>query len=327
MYNQKAISKNPDASSRLYYPALDGVRGFAILLVLFSHNFNFIAYSKFCEFGVDLFFVLSGFLITEILLKTKENKNFLRTFYIRRVLRIFPIYYFTLFAFFILAPYCVELKEQYSYYYNNQFFLWFYLQNWIPILHPPPFHNMQILGHFWSLSVEEHFYIIWPFLILICKKPKTLIQVCLVIISGFILFRFATWVFLGAGDLNYRLQFFTRMDGLCIGSLIAIWKFTNENIKTKILKLVLALISFHLLIAIISKTIYKNLPHFSILGYTSISVLFGLVIVLAIEKRILWLKIYSNLPHSAILAKYHTGYIFTMYLFWWYSRFILQAMS
>lgn len=284
-YNQKNVFLKQVSPGRVYYHSLDGIRGFVILLVLFSHNFSFIAYSKFCESGVDLFFVLSGFLITEILLTTKKTKNYLQTFYLRRVLRIFPVYYLALIAFFILAPYCMSLKEQYSYYESYQFYLWFYLQNWLPIFHDPPFHDTQILGHFWSLSVEEHFYIFWPFLILIFKKPKLLTRVCLLILFGFILFRFTTWMIFGNSDINYRLQFNTRMDGLCIGSLIAIWKFANENIKIKILKSGLALIVFHLLVAIISKTIFTTIPHFSLLGYTSISVLFGILIVLAIENK------------------------------------------
>ena len=192
MYNQKATFVKPATQHRVYYPALDGLRGFSILLVLFSHNFSFITFSKLFDTGVDLFFVLSGFLITDILLKTKKNKKFLQTFYIRRILRIFPIYYLSLVAFLVLAPHFAQLKEQYSYYQNNQIFLWFYLQNWLPIIHPPPFYHTQIFGHFWSLSIEEHFYIVWPFLILAYKKSKALINICLLITSGCIVFRFAT---------------------------------------------------------------------------------------------------------------------------------------
>lgn len=285
MLDQNSTSTKPISQIRDYYPALDGIRGLAILMVLFSHNFSFVPYSMFGEFGVDLFFVLSGFLITDILLKTKENKNYLRTFYIRRILRIFPIYYLTLTAFFILAPYCSQLQNQYSYYFNNQLFFWLYFQNWLPIIQPPPFLTNSILGHLWSLSVEEQFYIIWPFLILVCKKTKALIRICLLIIICFILFRFLAWLFLGNSNLTYWLQFNTRMDGLCIGSLIAVWRFTNVDIKSKILRWGALFIGFHIFIAIISKTVFHYMPHFSFLGYTSISIVFGISIVLAIEKK------------------------------------------
>jgi len=96
---------------RSYYPALDGLRGFAILGVLLQHNFSFLPVPKFGWVGVDLFFVLSGFLITDILLKTKEQKNFLSNFYTRRVLRIFPLYYGSLILFFSLAPLISQFKD------------------------------------------------------------------------------------------------------------------------------------------------------------------------------------------------------------------------
>ena len=78
--------------NRHYYPALDGLRGVAILLVVLYHNFGFIKQSYFGWLGVDLFFVLSGFLITDILLRTRSQPGFLKDFYMRRVLRIFPLY-------------------------------------------------------------------------------------------------------------------------------------------------------------------------------------------------------------------------------------------
>jgi peptidoglycan/LPS O-acetylase OafA/YrhL len=80
------------------------MRGLAILLVIFYHNFGFINYFFFGWLGVDLFFVLSGFLITNILIGTPTQPGFLKKFYIRRTLRIFPLYYLTLVIFFILVP-------------------------------------------------------------------------------------------------------------------------------------------------------------------------------------------------------------------------------
>src|SRR5512144_2577839 len=94
----------PTTSTRSYYPALDGLRGIAIILVICCHNFDFIPYLRFGWIGVDLFFVLSGFLITDILLQTRDDKNYLQNFYLRRILRIFPLYYGVLLLFFALAP-------------------------------------------------------------------------------------------------------------------------------------------------------------------------------------------------------------------------------
>src|SRR6476646_2808690 len=121
--------------TRSYYPALDGLRGFAILGVLLQHNFSFLPVPKFGWVGVDLFFVLSGFLITDILLRTKENKNFLQNFYIRRILRIFPLYYGVLLLFFLIAPAFQHLHLQYNYYHKSQSMSWLHLQNWIYIIY------------------------------------------------------------------------------------------------------------------------------------------------------------------------------------------------
>src|SRR5688572_28211876 len=143
--------------NRPYYPALDGLRGVAILLVVLYHNFGFIKQSYFGWLGVDLFFVLSGFLITDILLRTRSQPGFLRDFYMRRVLRIFPLYYVSLIIFlFILAP-LTSAKVEWGYYLGNQVYFWTYLQNWLFIFKDPG--NAHILNHFWSLAVEEQFYI------------------------------------------------------------------------------------------------------------------------------------------------------------------------
>ena len=80
-----------------HLPALDGIRGIAVLLVIVSHLFSFLVIPAFGWIGVDVFFVLSGFLITRILLFSKGNKHYFKNFYIRRALRIFPLYFLVLF--------------------------------------------------------------------------------------------------------------------------------------------------------------------------------------------------------------------------------------
>src|SRR5215831_14066355 len=164
---------NPTTPTRSYYPALDGLRGIAILLVICCHNLNFLPHFEFGWVGVDLFFVLSGFMITDNLIKTKETKNFLQNFYIRRVLRIFPLLYGVLLLYFIFAPGLGSLRLQYDYYHSNQGFVWFHLQNWLAISHVRPTDTV-LLNHFWSLSVEEQFYLVWPFVVLLVKDRHTL---------------------------------------------------------------------------------------------------------------------------------------------------------
>ena len=86
-----------------YYPGIDGLRGLAVILVLIYHNFFYLKITWYGQFGVDLFFVISGFLITEILLKNISSAKYFTNFYGRRLMRIFPIYYLCLaLIFFVL---------------------------------------------------------------------------------------------------------------------------------------------------------------------------------------------------------------------------------
>src|ERR1035438_7123978 len=87
-----------------YFPALDGLRGLAILMIILYHNFDFLSFTYPTWSGVDLFFVLSGFLITGILIKKRNSAHFLFNFYARRVLRIFPIYFLSLIIFLFILP-------------------------------------------------------------------------------------------------------------------------------------------------------------------------------------------------------------------------------
>ena len=118
--------------------------------------------------GVNLFFVLSGFLITGILYDTLHNEHYFRNFYMRRFLRIFPLYYGFLFLLMALAPW------RHVTWGGRQFVLLAYLQNtaiWFPI---PGFRlaNLADLNHFWSLAVEEQFYLFWPLVVFLVKDRK-----------------------------------------------------------------------------------------------------------------------------------------------------------
>ncbi len=271
--------------ARSYYPALDGLRGIAILGILIQHNFSFLPIPKFGWTGVDLFFVLSGFLITDILLRTKDQKNFLPNFFIRRILRIFPLYYGLLIVFFVVTPLINQFKDQYTYYSTNQNMLWMPLQNWLYITKPKP-HNDTVFNHFWSLSVEEQFYLLWPIIIFACKKIQRLIIITYFILFGCIAFRLSTWLYFGNANINFLLQYMTRVDGLCIGSLIAIWRnISVETASKKLIRLGIILLSLHATAFILTKTIFSNVPHFTIFGYSTITIIFGLVLIFVLEKE------------------------------------------
>lgn len=149
-------------------PPLDGLRGLAIVLVMFFHfgqglnrqNLEQHAFRTLFDFGgsgVDLFFVLSGFLITGILLNSRHSDNYFSRFYMRRILRIFPLYCFSVLVvwlFVIPAEHpgvTADLR-------NKLIWNLGYVQNWRLDCVPH-------LGHYWSLAIEEQFYLIWPFVV------------------------------------------------------------------------------------------------------------------------------------------------------------------
>jgi len=215
------------SASEKHNPGLDGVRGIAILLVFFSHyggghkstNIVIHLWSMMCDFGwvgVDLFFVLSGFLITGILYDSINDNDRVKNFYARRALRIFPLFYGVLVAFLLLTP---VLKLHW----RAEHVLYFvYLTNLMPLLHPIPSPGACVsLGHFWSLAVEEQFYLVWPFIVWKMRDRNKLLSTCGVLIAVAFILR----VILIASGVNYLIVYellFTRMDSLLAGGALAL---------------------------------------------------------------------------------------------------------
>jgi peptidoglycan/LPS O-acetylase OafA/YrhL len=263
--------------NRSYYPALDGLRGVASLLVVIYHNFDFIKnYFFFGWLGLDIFFVLSGFLITDILLNTVGKKNYLRNFYVRRVLRVFPLYYLGLVFFLIILPRIPNIPIRIDYFVDNQVWLWTYLENWLYIFKPS---NQDALNHLWSLAVEEQFYLIWPLIILLLRKPKYI----LIFISLVLLFtvglRYWVWVNQFEKLAYYNLYTFTRIDGICIGVMVACLqkinlKFLGKN--TALIVFIFAGLNF--LFYFFNKKYNFSFPYLAIVGYTTFAMIFGLLI-------------------------------------------------
>jgi len=185
--------QNPGGFAHI--PALDGIRGLAILLVLCFHLFtsNPETGHWFFDFanrtilsfylGVNLFFVLSGFLITGILLNTLHQPHFFKTFYIRRTLRIFPLYYGVLFLLLLLTRPLHFVWSGWQYYYLT------YSAN-LPFWRTQaPFLGPFLINHFWSLQVEEQFYLVWPFLVYRIKRLRSLIRLSLIACLAILLLR------------------------------------------------------------------------------------------------------------------------------------------
>ena len=264
-------------SNRFYYPALDGLRGVAILLVIIYHNFNFINQSQFGWLGVDLFFVLSGFLITTILLNDAGSPHFLKNFFIRRILRIFPLYFLCLIIFLILFPFLGLYKKELSFFIANQWWLWTYLQNWLYSLFLTD--DAKMLTHLWSLAVEEQFYLIWPFIILLVKKPGKLFFIMLTVLFLVFFGRSLLW-FSHITDLNYTtLYTFTRIDGICIGSMVALlMRFRPGLIGKYMAIIVLTLACINFVFYFLNQSKKNDYPYLSFVGYTTFCAMFGLLV-------------------------------------------------
>lgn len=194
---------------------LDGLRGVAALMVLFHHLW-FVSYqhggtrliallssvSEFGRTGVDLFFVLSGFLITSLLIKARHSKRFYQDFYWKRVLRVLPLYALCLVG--------VALFQRGSL--PNVVLAAFFLANFASVLH------IVATGPFWTLAIEEQFYILWP--TMVRRHTVDALQHWAVFLGvGCVLLRLvAAWF----GHYNYFLSFL-RCDGLAFGALLACW--------------------------------------------------------------------------------------------------------
>lgn len=262
-----------------YYPVLNGVRAVAAFMVILFHFFSQGPYPDFIkkisvigQTGVTLFFVLSGFLITRILLIEKNSPNYFKVFYLGRTLRIFPLYYLFLAIFYIITP--LLTKSEVSYQDIPKWTFFVFLQN-VPMTFKLPFYGPD---HFWSLAVEEHFYLVLPFVVFFLNE-KRLIQFLYALIVLSILFRF---LLLSYGFEVYQFTL-TVMDGLAIGSLLALYEknFGFSFINTKKLSLFLGvsivIISF-LWFALSSKALLLV----QVLKFTVVAVVFCLLILFLI---------------------------------------------
>jgi peptidoglycan/LPS O-acetylase OafA/YrhL len=210
-------------------PGLDGVRGFAFALVFFLHADYF--YGGWV--GVQLFFVLSGFLITDILLRMKEKfsaGDFFRKFYGRRFLRIFPLYYFYLLLMFVVTAIVLQIGYRIGYmerFRDHLPYAIFYVYDLFNA--SSAFKGESwLIGHLWSLSLEEQFYIVWPLLVFLTPQKHIKKLFYAAIITG-PLFRLAvsalyyygdpTFLYEDMGITIYVLPF-SQLDAFGLGALI-----------------------------------------------------------------------------------------------------------
>ena len=302
-------------------PALDGLRGIAILLVIVSHYLG--AYWRTASAGwtgVNLFFVLSGFLITGILLDAKDKPHYFRNFYARRTLRIFPLYYLVLVLVFVVAPWIPSLDtESYRALAGRQVWFWTYTANFYvgaygEIGADPFACNWIGLLHLWSLSVEEQFYLVWPFIVLFTSR-RQLIGICGVFFVGAWLMR----LHYITGPMNPQPYFFTqcRVDDLAIGALIAAVardKGGVEKLRACAPWLSIAAIWVLLGVGVELRHFFQLAADVERWAYSAFSVLYGCLLVFAIAAP--QTNLYRRALENRVLRSYGK-YSYAIYIFHW----------
>jgi peptidoglycan/LPS O-acetylase OafA/YrhL len=224
-----------------FIPELNGLRAIAIILVFLCHVRLFIpdtdsawrlikTYLGLGWVGVDLFFVLSGFLITGILLDTRNAKNYFSGFYVRRILRIFPLYYAVLTAVILagmalkstIVPSVLPIPQDRWLYYS-------YLTNWLGLWKGQ--WGPNYLAHFWSLAVEEQFYLVWPLAVwLLPYRAIPRVAAALTLVAAAVR---VIWIAHSGADIAIGLATVCRMDSLFVGAICA-YLFRNRERMEKI---------------------------------------------------------------------------------------------
>lgn len=259
-----------------YIKQLDTLRAIAVILVIISHWIpatSLVNRMPNGAIGVDIFFVLSGFLISQILFNQRNNAEILniptssvvKNFYVRRTLRIFPIYYLTIFGLLLISKSTgTNIQSAFGYFvtYTSNFYF-FEIQTWD-----------GMLSHLWSLAVEEQFYLIWPWIILFAKKkyfPH--------IISGFILIGISSQYLMRDIRMSSLLTF-TCFDAFGLGALLA-WVMTCCKDKLAkfhiIMSVVAAIATFFFVYGLIQKE-WVILPLRTIVSLIALSIITYIVI-------------------------------------------------
>jgi peptidoglycan/LPS O-acetylase OafA/YrhL len=271
MFAQAAVDHAQENSPHRI-PSLDGCRAISILLVILAHLCDTPAFQPFDPyarlmfhfgpFGVEVFFVISGFIITTLLLN-EERRNgrvSIKRFYIRRAFKIWPVAYAYLLVVAVLAwNHVISVAPHYFFYAGT--FLMNHVQktNWFT-------------GHFWSLAIEEQFYVLWPFVFLLTARRGRLICCCLILFVTPLL-RTLAYLYQPAiyGAMRFSLLFMG--DAIAIGCLLAL--VSTELESNRIVRRAIHLRCFFVipLLSVVMYTALKFFPAFYFAGGRSIALI------------------------------------------------------
>lgn len=296
-----------------YVKEFDGWRGVGILFVVLAHYFT--TYFSGSWVFMEMFFVMSGFLITGILLDSKHKKHYYKGFILRRVFRVFPLYYLCLLILFFAVP---ASWADLSYYKSHQVWFWTYLENWLYSVDGWP--QVKALHHFWSLAIEEQFYIIWP-LVVWLFSPKGLVRFCIFLFLFSIAFRNAGM------HLGFVMPFpyvatFGRMEGIVLGAIIAVLARTQKQILEKytypltILSGILGLLCF-----CVAGGMSFDLPVHYTVNYTLVDIFFaGMIVMTLCSQELIRFKKILNMQLFKMLGVMS----YCIYIFHYPIKVIIQ---
>ena len=296
---------------RHHIRSLDGLRGIAILLVFFFHYYPRTPVTPVSLLaglgwlGVNLFFSLSGFLITGILFDTRMQAGFFRKFYARRALRLFPVYIVMVIVVLAVSAHFGEHPTWWA----LPFFL--YGSNIVGNLQLPlgVGHHIE-LGHLWSLSLEEQFYMVWPPLLFLLRKRETILRACIAGIVFSVILR-AVIVLHPVGMLDVYNELPTQLDGLLAGGLLALLLRSEKHyaiLQPKLLRTLIA-IAVLVLAACIAKghTSHWSNPTMRVYGYFAATVAFFAFIALALRPTT-WTHRVGSWTPLRLLGRYSYGF-------------------
>jgi peptidoglycan/LPS O-acetylase OafA/YrhL len=282
---------------------LDGLRGIAILLVLVFHFtptsgplHPLAVIFQAGWSGVDLFFVLSGFLITGILLDTAGRPHYYRNFLVRRSLRIFPLYYVCLVLYAFLTFYPAPIRwHDFLDSFNGRWYF-FYLGN-IRVFLRGAWPPAALLTPLWSLQVEEQFYWTFPFLVASMKRTTLGVVLAASVVAALV-FRIILAVAMPANLIGPYVLMPCRMDALAMGGLVALVVRENPGRLKRPWIGRVTLVCGVIFIAVYVATDMTPWPvAMRTLGYTAVDLCYTGILVLLLNARA------AKQPHGSVLLR------------------------
>ena len=264
--------------------------------------------------GVDLFFVLSGFLITGILYDSQRTQHYFRNFYIRRSLRILPVFYGFFLLVFLLTP-LLHLRYSNYIWSNPLYVMNFVVKGAVLLKHgnPTVFYvphlpgMMVSMGPLWSLCVEEQFYLIWPLIVWLVPSRKKLMNICVAVIV--ITLGLRTFLYFHDPALAYKTKYlynatYARCDTLLLGAWLALWLRGAAPSRESLRRIAHVMFWGSLSLLAVLQIVFTKRCYFEIdnpvlqtVGYTLIALAGGGVLLRCLDEKS---KVYRVLLHPAL---------------------------